>query len=78
MQGTCCFAWGVILTDGEIGVLSVSSLFLNGAQLTAGALLWPRPGRRECHPVRRLWARGDARPAAPARARLRVVHARTQ
>ena len=26
-ESTCCLAWGVILTEGKIGVLSVSSLF---------------------------------------------------
>ena len=27
-KSTCCLAWGVIWTEGKIGVLSVSSLFL--------------------------------------------------
>jgi len=27
-KSACCFAWEVILTEGKIGVLSVSSLFL--------------------------------------------------
>ena len=27
-ESACCLAWGVILTEGKIGVLSVSSLFL--------------------------------------------------
>ena len=26
-ERTCCLVWGVILTEGKIGVLSVSSLF---------------------------------------------------
>jgi len=26
-ESACCLAWGVILTEGKIGVLSVSSLF---------------------------------------------------
>ena len=27
-EGTCCLAWGLILTEEEIGALSVSSLSL--------------------------------------------------
>jgi len=34
-EGTYCLAWGVILTEGEIGVLSVSSLFLKAHTHTA-------------------------------------------
>jgi len=36
-QGTFCLAWGVILTEGKIGVLSVSSLFLTRVGVYVGA-----------------------------------------
>ena len=29
-ESTCCLAWGIILTEEKIGVLSVSSLFYRG------------------------------------------------
>ena len=35
-ERTCCLAWGVILTEGKIGVLSVSSLFLKWVGVYVG------------------------------------------
>ena len=36
-ESTCCLAWGLFLTEGKIGVLSVSSLFLTRVEVYACA-----------------------------------------
>jgi len=41
-EGTGCLAWGVILTEREIGALSMSSLFLTRVGVYVGVCLCTR------------------------------------
>ena len=35
-ESACCLAWGIVLTEGKIGVLSVFSLFLRRVRVYVG------------------------------------------
>jgi len=46
---TCCLAWGVILTEGKIGVLSVPSLFLTRVGVYVGVCVCIRTHTHALH-----------------------------
>ena len=48
-KSTCCLAWGVILTEGKIGVLSMSSLFETRVEVFAGVCVCIRTHTHTLH-----------------------------
>ena len=48
-KSTCCLAWGVILTEGKIGVLSVSSLFSTRVGVYVGVWVCVRTHTHTLH-----------------------------
>jgi len=48
-ESTCCLAWGLFLTEGKIGVLSVSSLFLTRVGVYVSVYVCIRTHTRTLH-----------------------------